>query len=440
MASRREFFGAAAGVLGAGLAAGTWSPSARQIGEELAATRHASADDAARDEDFWAHVQQAFLIDRSLVNLNNGGVSPSPAFVLEAQKRHLDFSNTTPPPHSLWAILEPRKESVRAHLAKIWGADTEEIALTRNASESLQTCQLGLDLQRGDEVLTTTQDYPRMITTFKQRERREGIILKQIKIPVPAEDPAEVVRRFREAMTARTRLILMSHVVFLTGQILPVREVVAAARERDIPVIVDGAHAFSQFAFRLSDLACDYYGVSLHKWLHAPHGTGMLYVRKDKIKGLWPMMAADTKLDEDIRKFEEIGTHPAAGFLATAEALTFYEAIGAARKEARLRFLRDLWARRLAAHRSGRVKLWTSLRPECSCAIGTVSVDGLDNARLRDWLLNKKQILTTPIKHDEVNGLRVTASVYTTPEEVERFCEAVEWAIDKGLPAEDEKK
>lgn len=441
MGSRRDFLGAlaaAAALPAAGAAA--WAPSARRLAEELAGVRHASPQIAAGDEDFWTQVQRAFLIDRSLVNLNNGGVSPSPAFVLEAQKRHLDFSNSTPPPTSLWQILEPRKETVRDRLAKGWSVSPEEIAITRNASESLQICQLGFDLQRGDEVLTTTQDYPRMITTFKQRERREGIVLRQIKIPTPAEDPAEIVRLFRQGMTPRTKLILMSHVVFLTGQILPVRDVVAAARERGIPVIVDGAHAFAQMEFKLSDLACDYYGVSLHKWLHAPHGTGMLYVRREKIKGLWPMMAADPKLDEDIRKFEEIGTHPAAGFLAVAEALTFYEGIGASRKEARLRFLRDLWAKRLLAHPSGRVRMMTSLKPEFSCGIGTVRVDGLDSDKLRAWLLEKKRILTTAIKHDEVEGLRVTASVYTTPEEVERFCEAVEWAIEKGLPKDEEKK
>ena len=405
----------------------------------MAGVRHASLREAAEDEDFWSRVQQAFTVDRNLVNLNNGGVSPSPLVVQEAQKKHLDFSNSTPPPLALWQVLEPRKETVRERLARQWGVDAEEIAITRNSSESLQICQLGIDLARGDEVLTTTQDYPRMITTFKQRERREGIILRQIKIPIPAEDPAEVVRLFSQAATPRTKLILMSHMINITGQILPVREVVEMARRRGIPVIVDGAHALAHFDFKLSDLGVDYYGVSLHKWLHAPHGTGLLYVRKEKIKGLWPMMAAESRLDEDIRKFEEIGTHPAAGFLAIGEALTFYQAIGAARKEARLRWLRDLWAKRLSGHLSGRVKLHTSLKAGLSCGIANVQVEGLDSVKLSGWLLSQRRILTTAIKHEEFEGIRVTPSVYTTVEELERFCEAVEWAVEKGLPKEEEK-
>lgn len=235
-----------------------------------------SADPArlARDESFWFEVQQAFTVDRSLINLNNGGVSPSPAIVQEAMKRSLDYSNTAPT-YSMWRILEPQREGVRQRLAHAFGCDAEEIAVTRNASESLQICQLGFDLEPGDEVLTTDQDYPRMITTFQQRERREGIVLKRFPIPVPAEDPKEIVRLFEERITPRTRLILMCHMINLTGQILPVKQVVAMARRKGIPVIVDGAHAFAHFDFTHDDLDCDYYASSLHKWLFAPHGTGL---------------------------------------------------------------------------------------------------------------------------------------------------------------------
>jgi len=435
MSSRREFLGSIASAAALPLAAqASWNASWHEIARELASTRHDSPLHAAADEDFWSRVQQAFTVDRNIINLNNGGVSPSPQVVQEAQKRHLDFSNSTPSSTALWQILEPRKESVRERLARQWGVDKEEIAITRNASESLQICQLGFDLARGDEVITTTQDYPRMITTFKQRERREGIVLKQVKLPIPAEDQDGIVRIFQQAITSKTRLLLISHVINITGQILPVKAIVAMARQRNIPVIVDGAHAFAHLDYKLSDLGCDYYGVSLHKWLHAPHGTGLLYVRRDKIKGLWPMMAADAKQADDIRKFEEIGTHPAAGFLAIAEALTFYEAIGPARKEARLRYLRDLWARRLLSHPSGRVRLHTSLDPESSCGIGTVQINGIDSAALIQFL-GMRRILVTNIKHDEFEGMRITPSVYTTIDEIERFCEAVEEALDKGVPA-----
>lgn len=391
----------------------------------------------ARDEDFWAVVQRAFTQDRSVINLNNGGVSPAPSVVQEAQRRHLERANCAPPPVALWSEQEPARERVRTMLARRWGVDAEEVAITRNSSESLQICQFGHDLARGDEVLTTTQDYPRMLTTFKQRERREGIVLNQIKIPIPCEDPATIVRAFEGGITPRTRLILMSHIINITGQILPVKDVVAMARTKNggIPVIVDGAHALAHFEYKISDLACDFYGVSLHKWLFAPHGTGMLYVRKEKIKGLWPLMASDVKNEGDIRKYEEIGTHPVAATLAIAEALTFHESIGGARKEARLRLLRDRWARRLLSHPSGRVKLHTSLKPAFSCGIGTVEVDGIESDALREWLWSSRGILTTAIKHDEFQGVRVTPSVYTTLDEVDRFSEAVEWAIEKGLPA-----
>jgi selenocysteine lyase/cysteine desulfurase len=336
----------------------------------------ASPQQVAADELFWFQAQQAFTIDRSLINLNNGGVSPSPAIVQAAMKRHLDYSNTAPT-HAMWRVLEPQREGVRQQLARLFGCDAEEVALTRNASESLQICQFGFDLEPGDEVLTTNQDYPRMINTWKQREQREGVTLKEFPIPVPSENPQEIVERFAEAITPRTRLILMCHVINLTGQILPVREVVAMARARGIPVIVDGAHAFAHFVFTRQDLDCDYYATSLHKWLFAPHGTGLLYVRKDKIQDLWPLMAAPEEMAGDIRKYEEIGTHPAANYLAIGEAIAFHEGLGPKRKEARLRYLRDYWATRLLEQ--DRVRLHTSLNPEFSCGIATVQIEGVDS-------------------------------------------------------------
>ncbi|MCZ6837412.1 MAG: aminotransferase class V-fold PLP-dependent enzyme, partial [Planctomycetota bacterium] len=362
------------------------------------AQRPGSAGDIASDEDYWGEVIRAFTVDRSLVNFNNGGVSPAPAFVQDAMKRHLDFSNSTPPPISLWQVLEPRKEAVRQRMARHWGVDAEEIAFTRNASESLQICQFGLDLKSGDEVLTTDQDYPRMVNTFKQREQREGITLKQFSIPVPLENDDELVRRFEEKITPRTRIILISHVINLTGQILPVRKVTQMARRHGVSVIVDGAHSLAHFPFKLSDLDCDYYGTSLHKWLFAPIGTGLLYVRKDKIKSLWPMMASNPGQVEDIRKFEEVGTHPAANILAISEALTFHQTIGDERKAARLHYLKMRWANRLLDF-SDRVSLNTNLDPKHSCGIANVRVEGLDTGALRNWLWKERKILTVGINH-----------------------------------------
>ncbi|MDH3213711.1 MAG: aminotransferase class V-fold PLP-dependent enzyme, partial [Myxococcales bacterium] len=409
MLDRRSFFTRIAGPVGASVAVAALNPArARAVLDDLAGATESPAD-LAGDEAFWFEAQQAFTVDRSIINFNNGGVSPSPAVVQEAMKRHLDYSNTAPP-YSMWRVLEPQREPVRQSLARAFGCDGEEIALTRNASEGLQICQLGFDLEAGDEVLTTTQDYGRMVTTFRQRERREGIVLRQFEIPVPAEDPAEIVRRFEEHTNERTRLILMCHMINLTGQILPVREVVAMARRKSIPVIVDGAHSFAHFDFDHADLDCDYYATSLHKWLFAPHGTGMLFVRRDRIADLWPLTAAPEAMEGDIRKFEEIGTHPAANYLAIAEALTFHRGLGSRRKEARLVYLRDRWAKELAA--DSRVRLHTSLRPGFACGIATVQIEGVDTAELADYLWQRRRIFTVAILHDEFEGLRVSPSVY----------------------------
>ncbi len=381
-----------------------------------------TASQIASDEDFWAEVQQAFTVDRSLVNLNNGGVSPSPAIVQESMKKHLDFSNQAPV-YNMWQLLEPRREGVRQRLGRFFACDPEEVALTRNASEGLQIAQFGFDLRRGDEVLTTNQDYPRMINTFIQRERREGIVLKQFSIPVPAENPSEIVRLFEENITDRTRLILMCHVINITGQILPVKEVVQMARAKGIPVVVDGAHSFAHFEFTHADLDCDYFATSLHKWLLAPHGTGMLYVRRNRIRDLWPLQAATEAQDEDIRKFEEIGTHPAANYLSIAEALTFHQGIGSLRKQERLRYLTRYWAEELL--QNDRVRLHTSLREGLSCGVATVQIQGVDPADLASHLWQGHRIIVTPIKHPEFEGIRVTPNVYTTLEELDRFVDAM---------------
>ncbi len=413
MVSRREFLGALAYPIVAGACASL------RPGAVL-----------ADDKDFWFQVGRAFTVDRSLINLNNGGVSPSPAWVQDAMKRHLDYSNKAPP-YTMWKVLEPQREPVRQRLAKEWGVDGEEIALTRNASEGMQILQFGFELKRGDEVLTTTQDYPRMINTFLQRERREGIVLKQFKIPVPAEDDDEIVRLFETNITPKTKLILMCHMINLTGQILPVKKVVAMARKHNLPVVVDGAHALAHFDFTLKELGCDYYATSLHKWLFAPHGTGLLYVRKSKIKDLWPLMAAPEKSVDNIRKYEEIGTHPAANYLAIGEALTFHQGIGGQRKQKRLVFLRDYWADRLKRH--DRIKLHTSQKPGFACGIANVQVEGIDTGKLNQWLWDKHRILTVGIKHAEFTGLRVSPSVYTSLEELDRFGDAIEHVLKHGM-------
>jgi selenocysteine lyase/cysteine desulfurase len=426
MASRRAFLGGAA--LGA-VAALRPDALARVASASTAAAGRTPAQVAA-DEDYWREIQQAFSVDRSLVNLNNGGVSPSPRVVQDAMRRHLELSNEAPV-YTMWQLLEPQIESVRTRLAGAFGCDPEELAITRNASESLETCILGLDLGPGDEVLTTNQDYPRMLTTWRQRARREGIVLRTISFPVPPPSMEDVVERFRRAITPRTRVIMLCHITNLTGQILPVREVCRLGREKGIEVIVDGAHAFAHFPFTRDDLDCDYYGTSLHKWLLAPHGTGFLYVRRSKIKSLWPLMAAPAEMDDNVRKFEEIGTHPAANHNAIAEALTFHEGIGVERKAARLRYLRDRWMDRLRG-RPG-IALLTSTDPTMSCGLAFVSLHGVAPDKLTAHLWARRRIIVTPIVHPEFQGLRVTPNVYTTLGEVDAFASEMERIVERGL-------
>jgi len=424
----------AAAVVAAGASAVSWRALAAAVeaGRSVRPPEGPTPEEIARDEGFWWHVQQAFTPDRSLINLNHGGVSASPAVVQQAMRRHLELSNTAPA-YVLWELLEPRKETVRRGIASLFGCDADEVALTRNASESLQILQCGLPLARGDEVVTTDQDYPRMLTTFRQRERRDGIVLRTLSLPVPAEDPAEVVARFERALSPRTRLILMCQVVNLTGQILPVRDVVALGRARGIPVMVDGAHAFAHLTAPRSEMDCDYYGVSLHKWLCAPHGTGFLYVRRDRIRDVWPLTAAPQEMESDIRKFEEIGTHPAANTLATAEAIDFYRAVGPANKLARMRYMRDRWAKPLLAH--DRVRLHSSRDPRFGSSFATVEVRGIDVGKLQAHLWTKHRIFTTAIRHAQFEGLRVTPGLSTTLPELDRFVEVVDAVVRGGLPA-----
>ncbi len=429
LTSRRSFL---AGLAGAGTALPMLSERAvTQLFKAEAVAGARSAGALADDESYWSHIQRAFDMDRTMINLNNGGISPTPTHVLEQMIRDLRFVNELPVEHN-WRVLEPRMESTRRELAAEFGCDTEEMAIVRNASEGLETMILGIDLARGDEVLITNQNYGRMITTWQQRERREGIVLKQVSFPVPLTDPKVLLRNLEAAITPRTKVIELTHITNLTGQILPIRDVVRMARPRGIEVFVDGAHAFAHFPFTRDELECDYYATSLHKWLHAPIGAGFLYVRKAKIPTLWPLMGSDKSREANVRKYEEIGTHPQANFNAVSVAITFHRGIGADRKIARLRYLRDRWAKALLAD-SPRVKVLTELGPDKAGAIGFLSVDGLDPVKLGSWMLANHRIVNTPIVHPEFSGIRITPSIYTTVDEIDRFVDVVKLAMRQGV-------
>ena len=399
----------------------------------VAAATGAVADrapsDVAADESYWREIQQAFTLDRTIVNLNNGYTCPSPRVVHEALKRYLDISNQAPI-HYMWNMLEPNVETVRRKLAAEAGCDPDELAITRNASEALQICQLGLDLKPGDEVVTTNQDYGRMLDTWDQRARRDGIKVTKISFPVPTTNLSELTRAIEQAITPRTKVIHICHVTNLTGQLFPVRDIARMARGRGIQTIVDGAHAFAHFPFALRDLECDYYGTSLHKWLLAPVGTGFLYVRRENIEKLWPLTPAAASKTKDIRKFEEVGTHPAANHNAIAEALVFHQTIGVERRAARMRYLTDRWVTRL--EKQPRVKILTSRLPNQSWGLANISLQGIDTSKAYDTLWSKYRIITAAIKHAEYQGLRITPNIYTTLEEIDMFGGAIEDLLKNG--------
>jgi len=386
---------------------------------------------AAMNEDYWFEIQRSFSITRGITNLNNGGVSPSPRIVTEALCRYI-WQQEDVTAYTMWSILEPQSETVRTGLADIFGCDREEIAITRNASESLEIILMGLDLKSGDEILTTTQDYPRMLTTLRQREQREGLVLRMIKVPIAPKNLDDITAEFEKAITPKTRVILISHVINLTGQVVPVKSICNLAKSKGIEVVVDGAHAFAHFDFKQADIGCDYYGTSLHKWLFAPKGTGLLYVKKDKIEKLWPLMAADKSQKSDIRKFEEIGTHPAAPRLAIGEAILYHTGMGAKRKEERLRYLSRYWMNKLKDLPN--IQFHTSWEPNQSCGIANVEIVGIEPGPLSTYLMDKHKLFTTAIVHPEFKGLRITPSVYTTLKELDRFCDVMETVSKKGLP------
>jgi selenocysteine lyase/cysteine desulfurase len=417
---RRDFLQFASGSAALAVFQDDAIPRARAAGE---AVKGRTPEEVAKDEDYWTEIRNAFTVDRNIINFNNGYCSPSPKPVQDAMRRYLDYTDMGPW-HTMVNILEREIEMVRTRLALNAGCDREEIAITRNASESLENAQYGIDLKPGDEVLTTNQDYPRMLTTFRQRERREGIVLKTITFPVPPPSMDDLYQRFERAVTPKTKLILVCHITNRTGQIFPIRRICDMAHARGIPVIVDGAHAFNHFPFKLSELNCDYYGTSLHKWTCAPIGTGFLYVRKSRIASTWPLMAAGKDQDDNIRKFEEIGTHPAANHNAISQALIFNENIGIERKAARLRYLRNRWAHRLSAN--SKCKILHSEDPLQSCGIGFLAFQGADAQKIQQALWSKYNILTVFIGSDEYSGLRVTPHIYSTVAEVDHFANMVE--------------
>ncbi|MGH9841791.1 MAG: aminotransferase class V-fold PLP-dependent enzyme [Blastocatellia bacterium] len=420
----------------AGAAAGAPILSAAVTTERIAAATQSvatlSPDEAARNEDYWLEVQQAFTVSRSIINLNSAGVSPSPRIVTDAVV-HYTWEQEKLPSYTLFSTIAPRLETVRVGLAKMFGCDAEEVAVVRNATEALQTVLLGVGLKAGDEVLTTTQDYWAMLDALEQRRQRDGIVVTKLKVPTPPGSLDDLAKVFEQAVTPRTKLILVSHPVNLTGQHFPIKRICEIAHRQGIEVCVDGAQSFAQLDFKHSDLDCDYFGTSLHKWLMAPKVTGMLYVRREKIARLWPLLPAPDRLKNDVRKFEYSGTGSSAP-LAIAEAIAFHHGIGGQRKAARLRYLTGYWVEQLKSLPS--VRFHTSFAPEMSSAIATVEIAGVNSYPLFDYLWNKHQIHAYNVarRTSEFQGIRVSPNLHTTLQELDYFCEVMRRVAKNGLP------
>lgn len=422
MNSRRTFLRKASTTLGAFALAPLSAQASTQIAETLAELNTYPPEAAALEDDLWARMAQAYSVSPNILNLNNGGVSPQPKVVQDAVDRYYHLSNEAPS-YYMWQILDRGREPLRRKLADLAGVQPDEIAIQRNTTEALGTITWGLDMKAGDEIVMTKQDYPNMIHAWKQRELRHGVKINWVHINLPTENDEAVVKAYVDATTPKTKVWHITHLVTWTGQIFPAARLCAEARKRGIISIVDAAHTFSHLDYKLSDLNCDYFGTSLHKWLCAPFGTGMLYIRKEHIEKTWPIFPNDKPQSPDIRKFEALGTRSFAPEQAIGQAIDFHNAIGARRKQERLHYLKKYWCE--AVVKNPRVKLHISLKPEYSCALGTFSIDGMDVTDVGSKLMSEYQIHTTTIKWENVNAVRVTPHVYTTTKDLDRLIDAV---------------
>lgn len=423
MATRRSFFQKSIGVASAlSLSPMISSAIAEDVSDALFQLNKLTPNEAMNDEELWARMAQAFTVSPTILNLNNGGVSPQPKVVQDAVDRYYHLSNEMPT-YYMWQILDKGREPLRKKLADLAGTSSEEIAINRNTTEALGTVTWGLSLNKGDEIVMTKQDYPNMIQAWKQKEMRDGITIKWLNLTLPIDNDEIILKAFIDATTSKTKIWHITHMINWTGQILPVVKLCAEARKRNIISIVDGAHTYAHMDFKIPDFNPDYFGSSLHKWLCAPFGSGLLYVKKDNIAGLWPLFPNQKPTDPDIRKFESLGTRSFATEQGIAQAVDFHNAIGSRRKQERLHYLKKYWCEAVATN--ARVKIHVSLKPEYSCALGTFSIDGMTPGDVASKLFSQFQIHTVGITWENVSAVRVTPHVYTTTKDLDRFVDAV---------------
>ncbi len=375
-----------------------------------------------QDEDFWSGIRASYSTSPSIINLNNGGVAPAPKAVQEALNYYNRMCNEGPS-YYMWRVLDTGREPLRKNMAEIAGCDIEEIAFNRNSSEALETIIFGLRLNKGDEVVLTKQDYPNMINAWKQREKREGIVLKWINFEFPIEDKKKIVDAYVEQFGSKTKIVHITHMINWNGQLLPAREIADEAKKQGIEVLVDAAHSFAHIPYKISDLNCDYFGTSLHKWLSAPIGSGLLYVRKEKIKNLYPLLASADSESSDIRKFESLGTRSFAIEQSIAHAIDFFRMIGAERKYNRLYDLKTYWTNKVLQH--PKVKIISPLSKPFSGAIADVAITGKTTAEIADYIFTDNKVHAVGIDWENIHGVRITPNVYTSFNDLDKLVESV---------------
>ena len=390
--------------------------------ELLAQYANTPAHVLAEDEAFWVAVRAKFRLTPEYINLENGYYCFQSEEVLEqfiGHVRHVNYLGS----RYMRTVKDEDKLRVRTKLAALAGCSSAELIITRNTTESLDTVIAGFNWDAGDEAVMANQDYGAMLDQFRLMARRHGMVNRVVDIPLDPKSDDEVVQRYANALTSRTRLLMIPHMVNITGHVLPVRAICDMAHARGVPVMVDGAHAFAHLDFKIPDLHCDYYGASLHKWLSVPLGAGILYVRQDRIAGLWPLYSDGRTPDTDIRKLNHTGTHPCHTDLAIENAIAFHQSIGSARKEARLRYLQRYWSDQVRGQ--PKFVMNTPADPARSCGIANVGIEGVKPADLMKALFEKHHVWTVAIDGVGVHGVRVTPQVYTTLGELDAFVRAL---------------
>lgn len=388
----------------------------------LAANSHKSALHLSADDDFWLELRSQYKLKADYINLENGYFNFMPKPILDAYVKQLLQLNVEASYYKRTKMADD-KLAVREKLAQFIGCEPSEVIVTRNTTESMDTVICGMDWKAGDEAIMALQDYGAMLDMFKQQAKRHGIINKIISIPNHPKNDEELVTLYENAITKNTRLIMVSHMINITGQILPVKKICDIAHSKGVKVLVDGAHAIAQFDFKVSDLHCDYYASSLHKWLSVPLGAGLLYVQKNNTGALWPLFGENSYESSDIRKLNHTGTHPMHTELAIPFAINFYQTIGAERKEARLRFLKNYWTNKLVGNAN--IIINTPSEPERSCAIANVGIKNLKPAAMAEILLTKYKIWTVAIDYANVQGCRITPNVFTSTQELDQLVNAL---------------